>query len=1088
MVSSSASMAEVDGDRRIPPGDTDIIIGGATWTKDIRVTRNSAEDTLPQIAMDASDYAHIIWQRSGYWTKTVDHDGYALTKDIFITPHVVRGYGSPDRYPLGTQIAIDSASNIHLVWDDGWQNCYYQKLDPDGNVLTDVIQVGNQDNIASHVPSIAIDPVNDHVHIVHEDYQYQCEDIVYNKMDNDGRALINDLSVSNDVSSHCEHSTLTADQKGYIHVAFGSASGAWWRKVDDNGVARVLSVNLESVPTYMIPDMAITPDGDVHMVWTVDGEVRYTRMDTNGTFLDEDIVVTNNSVSPGPPRIAATHEENSVYIVWHDSRDGNAEIYYAKMEEGSNNKTPVNYRLTKNTAASLYPRVDVSPGDSVHIVWQDYRDGNSEIYYKFNFVYRLRLVPVNIPELAYMYLWHPNDTKKLGLYIENLGKLTDDYRVTLTYDVWAESDGWVIEVDETEFDRVLGGSKVYLNLTTTAPPTASAGDFVNVSITARSITDKNAHDTLAWRSYIIVEKAVTMVCAEPTKMIEPGGDVQFNLTITNIGDVPDNYRIEHTLIPEAGGWQAVQDIETVSLGVDESADLSVILSAPEDAKANDNGTVFVRVQSMTDASVWDGKKLLGMVDPEFHLMMEVLTPSKWVEPAGSVDFLITVRNVGNLQSKVNIYVSSTNPRPGWSVFISTETIQLAGGEEQVIILTVTAPADALAGSRQVIEVSTVTDDYWSRGSLEVSAVVNQVHGLWPSIDLQYVSVYGSEEGKHRVTITNEGNGNENVFLDSANVPAGWRITFEYEEEEVHDLMLMSKETRMIIVVVSTPSDAKAGKTPLMDVIIKDGAGNSYVISFSMRVYQRFAVDLSAPVHQGVGAPNGVATYLLTVHNEGNGEDVFVLEHGDLPGTNWDASFHEVDGTPVSSVTLAGGEERTIEMRVNIPEDADLTEPVDIYVKAISTSAEMDEVKLILNVRLPDLQIQSVEYDPTTTTDQIPTHITIKIANKGSSPAENVNVVMLVDDVELDREVVRTLNEDSFATVTFQWTPSPGKHTLTYQVSTSVMEADYDNNQLDHVRTVDDVSTADTGFMILAVFLVVACVVVALLLRRKVYPE
>ena len=1082
MVSSSASMAGVDGDRRIPPGDTDII-AGATWTEDIRVTRNSAQDTLPQVVMDASAYAHIIWQRSGYWTKTVDRAGSALTKDIFITPHVVHGYGSPERYPLGTQIAIDSASNIHLVWDDGWQNCYYQKFDPSANALTEVIQVGNKDNFASHVPSVAIDPVNDHVHIVHEDYQYQCEDIVYDKLDNNGKVLVNEVSVSSDVSSHCEHSTLTTDQKGYIHVAFGSASGAWWRKVDDNGVARGLSVNLESVPTYMIPDMAITPDGDVHMVWTVDGEVRYTRMDTNGTFLDEDVVVTNNSVSPGPPRIAATHEENSVYIVWHDSRDGNAEIYYAKMEEGSFNETPENIRLTTNTAASHYPRVAVSPGDSVHVVWQDTRDGNSEIYYKLNYVYRMRLLPVNISELAAMYFWHPNETKRMGLYIENLGNLTDDYRVNLTLDVWAESIGWVIELDETEFDRVLGGTKVFLNLTMTAPPRANAGDFINISIKARSLTDKDAHDSLAWRAFIIVEKAVTVVCKEPTKVIEPGGDVQFNLSIANIGDVPDTYKIDHTLIPENAGWQVVTGIETVTLGVDEATDLSVVLSSPEEAKANDTGTIFIRVMSMTDASVWDGKKLMGMVDPEFHLIMEVLSPSKWIEPGGSVDFPITVRNVGNMQGRVAIYVTSTEPRPGWSAYVSHETVLLAGGEEQVITLTITAPTDALAGSRQVIKVSTVTDDLSSRSSLEVSAVVNQGHGLMPLIQANEVSVHGGETGRLMVTITNEGNGNELVALGSALVPPGWSVTFEHDGDEVHDLFLMSRETKMIAIVVSTPWDAEAGIGPTIHVVLTDAVGMDYVLPIVLRIHQRYALDLSASNSQGVGAPNGVVTYHLAVLNEGNGEDTLVLEHDGLPGTKWHAGFYEADGTPIDRITLAGGERSDIELRVEIPEDAGLTEPVDILVRATSISAEMDEVKLTLNVRLPDLQIVSVEYDPARTTGDRPSHVAIQVANKGSSPAENVIVVMLVGDVELGREVVRTLNEGSSATVTFLWTPSPGKHKLTYRVSTDVKEADYENNELVHQRTVEDEERVP-GFGLWAVLLALACVVVASLIRRR----
>ena len=41
-------------------------IGGYTWTKDIRVTRNTGEDTMPQVVVDASQNSHIIWQRQGY--------------------------------------------------------------------------------------------------------------------------------------------------------------------------------------------------------------------------------------------------------------------------------------------------------------------------------------------------------------------------------------------------------------------------------------------------------------------------------------------------------------------------------------------------------------------------------------------------------------------------------------------------------------------------------------------------------------------------------------------------------------------------------------------------------------------------------------------------------------------------------------------------------------------------------------------------------------------------------------------------------------------------------------------------------------
>ncbi len=1031
-------------------------IGGYTWTKDLRITRNSADDTMPQVVVDGAHNSHIVWQRSGYWTKTFDRTGQALSKEVFITSHVVRGYGSPDRYPLGPTVAIDSASNIHVVWDDGWQNCYYQKFDEEGNSMTPEIHLGNVDNTASHVPAVDVDPVNDYVHVVHEDYEYQCEDIVYDKLDNDGKVLVNEVAVSADVSSHCEHCTLTTDIYGYIHVGFGSSTGGWHRKVDQNGVARGQSVNIFSSPSYKLADPAVTLDGSVHLVWEEGGQIHYTRLDNNGTVQNQNVVISKNGVSPGPPRIASAHEELSVYIVWHDNRDGNSEIYYAKMEKGKFGETPENYRLSRNPGNSLYPRVACDPDDNVHVVWGDNRDGNMEIYYKFMFNFKLELGPVDIAELSNMYFFHPNETKKLHLYLENQGGLPDDYRVVLTYDEWAESDGWKFHIDETEFNRVGGNARVFFNVTMTSPALANAGDFVNVTINATSLSSKYEDESLHWKSFIIVEKAVTVVCSQPTKLIDSGGTIYFNLNIANIGDVPDTYRIDFTLIPDNAGWEVEVDKTVVTLDVDGYMNFTVMLKAPEDAKANENGTVFIRVQSYSDASVWDGKKLLGIINPTFRLELETLVPNKWVDPGASVDFLVTIRNVGNMQGKVTIFVTSTNPRPGWGALLNKETIMLAGGEQQVIKLTVTAPGDALAGSRQVVKVTAVSEDYSSRGDVQVSALVNRVYGLSALVDQPEIPVHAGENAKYLVTVTNEGNGNENVALASAKVPPGWIVRFEMGEPPVDMkiLVLLSKETKTFTAVVSTPFDALAGRTPL-ELVLLDESGKDYVIQIYTKIHQKYGVDLSSSKYQGEGAPKGIVNYRLTLVNDGNGVDTFALEHGGLPSSSWLAGFYDMQGLPLETVVLQAGERKDVEMRVHIPESASSTDPVDFFARATSTSAETDDVKLTLDVKLPDLKIQSVEYNPSKPKALTPVQITVRVTNDGTFAAENVNVVLKEGNKEVGREVLRTITKNANATASFTWVPTPGSHKLTYEISNDIPESVYDNNVLIHQKSVED---------------------------------
>jgi len=69
-----------------------------------------------------------------------------------------------------------------------------------------------------------------------------------------------------------------------------------------------------------------------------------------------------------------------VHVVWEDGRDGNYEIYYKRSTDGGVS-WGADTRLTSISGISSSPSVSVS-GSVVHVVWYDNRDGNFEIYYK----------------------------------------------------------------------------------------------------------------------------------------------------------------------------------------------------------------------------------------------------------------------------------------------------------------------------------------------------------------------------------------------------------------------------------------------------------------------------------------------------------------------------------------------------------------------------------------------------------------------------------------------------------------------------------------------------------------------------------
>jgi hypothetical protein len=123
---------------------------------------------------------------------------------------------------------------------------------------------------------------------------------------------------------------------------------------------------------------------NLHVVWydyrndAGTGEIFYKRSVDGGLSWGNDIRLTNDPAVSENPSIAVSG--SVVHVVWQDKRDGNVEIYCKNSNDGGTNWS-ADTRLTNDLANSLDPSVAVF-GSVVHVVWQDNRDGNYEIYYK----------------------------------------------------------------------------------------------------------------------------------------------------------------------------------------------------------------------------------------------------------------------------------------------------------------------------------------------------------------------------------------------------------------------------------------------------------------------------------------------------------------------------------------------------------------------------------------------------------------------------------------------------------------------------------------------------------------------------------
>ena len=228
-------------------------------------------------------------------------------------------------------IATDS-NGIHVVWKDnraGIYQIYYKRSNNGGNTWIGDVKLVN-DPAGSSFPDIVTD--SNGIHVVWVDYRDGNSEIYYKKSSDGGNTWTGDKRLTKD--SHLSEDPAIAIDRNGIHVV-------WWHDRDGNL------------------------------------EIYYKRSSDGGNTWTSDKRLTNSGRSCSP---AIATDSNGIHVIWVDGRDGNSEIYYKKSSDGGNTWTG-DKRLTSCSGNSLHPTI-ATDRNGIHVVWEDERHGNSEIYYK----------------------------------------------------------------------------------------------------------------------------------------------------------------------------------------------------------------------------------------------------------------------------------------------------------------------------------------------------------------------------------------------------------------------------------------------------------------------------------------------------------------------------------------------------------------------------------------------------------------------------------------------------------------------------------------------------------------------------------
>ncbi len=195
--------------------------------------------------------------------------------------------------------------------------------------------------------------------------------------------LTNDPSDSN---TSLNNAWCVASSGDTVHVVWDDQRDGnyeiYYKYSTDAGLSWGSDTRLTNNTSYSYDPCVAVAGQDVHVVWQNEQggfyEIFYKHSIDGGLNWSADTSLTNVAADLWNPSIALNG--SAVHLVWEDERQGNSEIYYKSSMDGGLN-WGADIRLTVDVADSWNPSVAVF-GSVVHVVWYDFRDGNWEIYYK----------------------------------------------------------------------------------------------------------------------------------------------------------------------------------------------------------------------------------------------------------------------------------------------------------------------------------------------------------------------------------------------------------------------------------------------------------------------------------------------------------------------------------------------------------------------------------------------------------------------------------------------------------------------------------------------------------------------------------
>jgi len=371
-----------DGDPSVGPPSICI------WQKlgsDLRVTFAASDSWYPFLAWTGSEFG-VSWMdnRYGYseiYFARVSSSGAKLGSDLRVTSAASYS-GYPSLAWTGSEFGVSWMDDR-----DGNPEIYFGRISSTGTKIGADVRITNDANIwLTYYGWNSLAWTGSEFGVSWMDYRDNFDgEIYFARISSSGAKIGADVRITNDAKASMVPSLAwTGSEYGVSWMDEDPGNyEIYFARISADGTKIGADVRITNATGGREYPSLVWTGSEYGVSWedNRDGnfEIYFARISGSGTKIGADVRITNDANYSGILSLVWTGSEFGVS--WMDDRDGNdeIEIYFARIS-ASGTKIGADVRITNDANDSYFPSLAWA-GSEYGVCWMDHRDGNWEIYF-----------------------------------------------------------------------------------------------------------------------------------------------------------------------------------------------------------------------------------------------------------------------------------------------------------------------------------------------------------------------------------------------------------------------------------------------------------------------------------------------------------------------------------------------------------------------------------------------------------------------------------------------------------------------------------------------------------------------------------